>query len=189
MRNDPESYRRTETLPDGTLVEFRPITAQDRIPMVRFHNILSERTVTGRYLQCLSFAERIQHNRLEQVCQADFVRELVYLVVLPGAGDGVDRVIAVGRIDCSAEDDNHLMLVVADAWQDRGVGGLLLRFLIDLARREGMRRLKVRLHTENLPMRHLCREVGFFYGDPRDADDVVEGVLDLAHAIDAHAPE
>ena len=58
-------------LKDGTEVEIRPIRPDDEQLMVRFHGVLSDRTVYLRYFCSLSLAARTAHERLVRICFAN----------------------------------------------------------------------------------------------------------------------
>ena len=60
-----------------------------------------------------------------------------------------------------ASDDRVLTLVVADAWQRRGVGAALVRSAVEVARGEGVAHLLAELSPDNRPMRELLAAAGF----------------------------
>src|SRR6266496_2694813 len=65
------------TMKDGTQVEIRPIRPQDEPFMVKFHSVLSDRTVYLRYFCSLSLATRTAHDRLVRICFSDPETETV----------------------------------------------------------------------------------------------------------------
>jgi acetyltransferase len=67
---------------------------------------------------------------------------------------GVARYVRDGE---SAE----FAIVVADAWQGRGIGSRLLDKLIDVARRRGLKQLYGDILGTNLPMLELVRKLRF----------------------------
>ena len=52
-------------------------------------------------------------------------------------------------------------LVVADAWQRRGIGSRLLTMLMEGARNRGFRMIEGQVLAENAPMLTLVRRLGF----------------------------
>ena len=107
---------------DGVALLVRPIRPEDEPAVARFHAALSEETVCARYCVDRSLAERTAHERLIRVCFVDYDRE--FALVAEGAGaSGETEVAGVARVSrVPASDDRVLTLVVADAWQRRGVG-------------------------------------------------------------------
>jgi acetyltransferase len=59
---------------------------------------------------------------------------------------------------------------VGDEWQGTGLGRLMMRSLISIARDRGLKTMLGLVLTENVPMLKLCEELGFHSlaepGDP-----------------------
>lgn len=172
IRPYPAEYcGRMRTL-DGQEVEVRPIRPEDEPAMVRFHAGLSERSVYLRYFSALPLAERAAHGRLARICFADFDREVALVAVVPG-----DGIVCVGRlIRSGADGEAEFGMVVADAWQGRGIGRDLLVRLVGIARAEGISRLRGLVLAENRPMLDLCRRQGWTVV-PRHGDAECEVII------------
>ncbi|MCK7580224.1 MAG: GNAT family N-acetyltransferase [Chromatiales bacterium] len=52
-------------------------------------------------------------------------------------------------------------IVVADKWQNRGIGTRLLALLMEAARAKGFKTMEGEVLTENVPMLNLVRRLGF----------------------------
>lgn len=149
------------TLPDGTGLHVRPIRPEDEPRLARFHAGLSDRSVYQRYFRPIPLAQRVRHARLSRLCFADFRTEIP-LVVVRGADRPDEEILAVGRLHRDpGRPEAEFALVVADAWQRRGVGDQLLARLEEAARAAGCTRLTGTLLAENLPMQRLCHRRGF----------------------------
>lgn len=149
------------TLPDGTGLRVRAIRPDDEPRLARFHAGLSDRSVYQRYFRPIPLAQRVRHARLSRLCFADFRTEIP-LVVVRVAGGADEEILAVGRLHRDAgRPEAEFALVVADAWQRRGVGERLLARLEDAARAAGCSRLTGTLLADNLPMQRLCHRRGF----------------------------
>jgi acetyltransferase len=98
----------------------------------------------------------------------DFQRELA-LVALSGEGPAM-RQIGVAR--CVADDDRagaEFAVVIADDWQNRGVGTRLLCELMRAARAAGLRRLWGDILAGNTHMLGLMTALGFeLHSPPED---------------------
>jgi acetyltransferase len=70
--------------------------------------------------------------------------------------------IGAARYAVSADGETaEFAVAVADAWQGRGVGERLLRGLIEVAARRGLRWIEGDILANNLGMRALARKLGF----------------------------
>ena len=154
-------FSATVTLPDGTGLHVRPIRPADEPRLACFHAGLSDRSVYQRYFRPIPLAQRVRHARLSRLCFADFRTEIP-LVVVRGADRPDEEILAVGRLHRDpGRPEAEFALVVADAWQRRGVGDQLLARLEEAARAAGCTRLTGTLLAENLPMQRLCHRRGF----------------------------
>ena len=75
------------------------------------------------------------------------------------AADG-DAVVALASCRMVAEGAAELGLLVEDGWQQRGIGGRLLRELVDVAARIGLRVLQAQLLAEQAWILGLLRRYG-----------------------------
>ena len=135
----------------------RPIRPSDLELERRFVDGLSPRS---RYLRLLSGrallpGELERWTRVEACCEI----ALIALAVI----DGVEEEAGVAR--CAVEDAHEqrwdFAIVVADAWQRRGVGKALLSRLLDAAAAAGVATLSGITLAENHAMVALARKLGF----------------------------
>jgi acetyltransferase len=172
IRPYPHEYQRSTTTADGVPLRVRPIRPEDEPAVARFHAALSEETVRARYGVDRSLAERTSHERLARICFVDYDRQFA---LVAETEDG--EIAAVARISrLPSSDDRVLTLVVADAWQRRGVGAAIIRSAIDVARGEGVDHLLAELSPGNAPMRELLASEGF-------ASSERDGVLEASLAV------
>ena len=70
------------------------------------------------------------------------------------------EIVAVARISrVHASDDRVLTMVIADAWQRRGVGARIVQTAVAVARGEGVAHLVADLAPDNVGMRDLLEEL------------------------------
>lgn len=136
-------------------VTLRPIGASDLALLRAFVRTLSRDTSYNRLLSGRTPSEE----ELVRWTAIDPSREAA---VVATTGPGTDeRLVGVARFVMQAPDDTDFAIVVADAWQGRGVGRLLLERLVDVARRHGVRRLSGITLATNMAMLSLARVLGF----------------------------
>jgi len=143
--------------PDGLCPSFgfsvRPIAATDAASLLRFHARLSPRSIHLRY-----FYPHLEFTSAEvtHLTCVDGINRAAFVVEHDG------EIIAVGRYDrledpCSAE----VAFVVADEFQDRGLGTMLFERLTERARRVGIGELKASVLAENSTMLAVFHGAGF----------------------------
>jgi acetyltransferase len=178
IRPYPREYVGEWTTPDGVALTLRPIRPEDEPLMVRFHEGLSAETVYARYFSHLKLAERTAHKRLTRVCFIDYDRALALVVEHTDLDSREREIIGVGRLTKVHGGDGEFALLVADAWQRRGVGSALLERLVAIGRIEGLTRIVGDILGSNTGMIHVSRRLGFsLHHEPRSG--AVRATLDL----------
>ncbi|HUK55263.1 MAG TPA: bifunctional acetate--CoA ligase family protein/GNAT family N-acetyltransferase [Nitrospiria bacterium] len=171
IRPYPLHYVASWRMKDGTPVTFRPIRPEDEPLMVKFHQSLSEQTVYLRYFQVLKLNQRIAHERLTRTCFIDYDRTMVLVVLREDPKTGGREIIGASRLSRQpGTDEAEFSILVSDPFQRRGLGTELLRRILDIGRREKVRRVTADILPDNLAMQHVCKALGFRFhhavGDP-----------------------
>jgi acetyltransferase len=97
---------------------------------------------------------------LVRFTQLDYSRELALIAVLESHDKETE--LGVARYVMNPDGDScEFALVVADRWQNRGIGSHLMRALIDAARRHGIERMEGEILANNQNMLKLTRNLGF----------------------------
>jgi GNAT superfamily N-acetyltransferase len=166
----PEYPRWSETLRDHSHVVIRPITPQDKAAERAFIEGLSLQARRYRFLgQVKTPSEAL----IEQFTNIDYVHEVAFVAVTPE--DGHEQIVGVSRY---STDETGTMcecaVTVGDDWQNKGLGTLLMRHLIEVARARGIRRMVSIDSAENVRMQDLATYLGFDTRvDPDDASQVI----------------
>jgi acetyltransferase len=161
IRPYPFEYVWEWRMKNGRGVTIRPIRGEDELSMVEFHKALSDDTVYRRYFQAQRLESRVAHERLIRKCFVDYDRE-VALVVEHLNDTGSKELLGVGRLVRLADEaEAELGVVVADRFQEMGLGTELVRRLINIARNEGIRRIKAEILSENAAMVNLAKHFHF----------------------------
>jgi acetyltransferase len=164
IRPYPHEYETGAVTDDGVQIVLRPIRPEDEPAVVRFQAGLSAETVVARYGLNRPVQERTAHERMTRICFADYDRQFAIVVEAPAVGDALPEVIGMARMSrVHASDDRNLTMVIADAWQRRGVGAHVVREAVAVARGEGVGRLVAVLDRGNVGMHELLGEHGFAF--------------------------
>ncbi len=162
IRPYPAEYATTHTMKNGEDVILRPIRPEDENLMVEFHERLSKDTVYYRFLRLLAFDQRVKHERLAPMCFLDYDRAMAIVAVRRLPETGERKLLGVSRmVKLHGTGDADFAIVVSDDAQGLGLGKALMERLIEVARREKVRRLVGIILPENRPMLNMCRKLGF----------------------------
>lgn len=162
IRPYPVQYVGDWTMRDGQVVTIRPIRPEDEPLMVKFHEMLSERTVYMRYLHSLKLSQRVAHERLTRICFIDYDREMALVAERQQPESGQRQIIGVGRLKKThGASEAEFAVLVADAYQGKGLGAELTRRLIQVARDEKIERIVGDILPDNYVMLKLCERLGF----------------------------
>ncbi len=173
IRPYPRQYVSEWTLKDGTRVTIRPIMPQDEPLMVKFHESLSERTVQLRYFHPFKLSERIAHDRLARVCFVDYDRQLVLVAERKDPQTGERQILGVGRVNkVPGTTEGEFAVLIADAFQRKGLGTRMLQLLVEYGQREGLTRIFATMLPENIGMRRVAEKVGFKLERSLDAPEI-----------------
>ncbi len=161
----PVELESEAVLRNGTRVAIRPMRPEDVELETRFFDRLSERSRYQRFMQYLA---HLPPKMLARFTQLDYDRELA-LVALHGG-----EFIAVGRYAPNPDGETaEFALVVADAWQGKGLGSILLEKLREEARNAGYRALYGNIMAANHDMLDLALRLGFEVQSREGADVAV----------------
>lgn len=159
-----------DTLRDGTRVLIRPIHKQDAALEREFIEHLSARSKRLRFLGAIGTPS---DTLVRQLTEFDDRREAAFAALL--ARDGEKHFIGASRFALGADGTScECAITVADEWQHKGLGTLLMRHLIDVARERGVREMVSLDAADNPEMRELAEYLGFSReADPLDATQVI----------------
>jgi acetyltransferase len=180
----PFKYEKEVVLKDGTAMHIRPIRGEDEPAMRSFFESLNEESVFFRFGM-----RRINmpHVYLARFCQVDYDRDLAFLAV-----DRKQEEVIVGdvRLNRFADPESaELSFAVADSWQGRGIGSMLMEYCIAVAGDIGIKSLWMEINKDNWRMIKFGQKYRFNRLAGDEGDDMVEMVLDLTQPNDLAAPE
>ena len=140
-------------LREGTKLRVRPMRPEDGELEQRFFDGLSERS---RYQRFLQYLPHLPGPLLARFTQLDYDRELALVCI------SSHEFVAVGRYAPNADGVSaEFALVVADAWQGKGVGSALLERLCACAKEADYEALYGHILEANHDMLALAARLGF----------------------------
>jgi acetyltransferase len=153
----PEEFDESFQPVIGAAVTIRPLRPDDAGIERDFVSGLSAET---RYNRLLGGAIKISDEYIRRLTHLDWSREAAFAAITM-LGER-ESIIGVARyvVDESGG-DCEFALVLADAWQGRGIGRRMLEKLIGIAARRGIRRMHGEVLSTNGPMLALVRKLGF----------------------------
>lgn len=140
----------------GAAISLRPLRADDADIEEAFLLGLSVETRSNRLL---GGARKITPEYVARLTQVNFPQELALAAVT--VLEGRETLIGVARYALEPGGGCEFALVVADAWQGRGLGRQLLLRLIEAARARGVAFVTGLVLSTNAGMLRLARTLGF----------------------------
>lgn len=164
---------------DGNDVIIRPLSDKDIHIERNFVDKLSAQT---KHFRFLGGVNHLSDNQLKDFCNIDFDHRMAFIATIVTAGE--EEEIGVSRYAESADGNGYEFAVtVADKWQLKGLGTLLMRHLIEFAKQHHVKRLYSIDFTNNTRMKQLASDLGMqAKRDPDDARQVIYSLqLDQSH--------
>ncbi len=180
IRPYPNQYVGPWVSKDGMPVVIRPIRPEDEPLLVKFHETLSERSVSLRYFHAMKLSTRVAHDRLTRICFIDYDREMALVAERKDPWTGTAEILGVGRLSQlrGVEGEAEFAVLVNDQYQGRGLGTELLRRLLDIARAEKIAIVAADILPDNREMQRVCEKLGFTLAR-EVTEPVVRATIDL----------
>jgi len=159
----------------GQAVTLRALQREDIDIEADFLRALSPES---RHNRLLGGMVRITRAYLERLTTVDFSRDMAFAAAVMLD----DREVMIGVARYVRTGDGRaceFALVVADAWQGRGIGRRMLAKLIALARSRGLAHIYGDILSTNVRMLELCRRLGFTLERLPDEATVTRATLAL----------
>jgi acetyltransferase len=141
----------------GVRVAIRPIRPEDAVLEMAFVDGLSAASARLRFMSGL---RSLTGEMLARFTQIDYDREMA-LIATVGEGDSQRQVGVARYITLPDATSCEYAIVLADDWQGRGLGRILMDRLIGVARHAGLTSMSGWVLSDNGGMLALCRKLGF----------------------------
>ena len=161
------------TLRNGRSVQLRALQSTDTDELLQAFARLSANTRYMRFMRAVAHLDPANvRSAIERVLEHG-----LSIVATVSADDGIDIVGGVSFVVGADPQTCEFAITIVDGWQGCGLGGLLMRRLIEAARQRGLRTMEGFVLATNQPMLDLAKRLGF---DSRpDADDYTTRVVRL----------
>jgi len=151
----PRHLETTLVLPDASRIALRPIRPDDAVLLQQLMARLAPEDIRARFHGMLRTLDGVLLARLAQI---DYDREIAFVAF--AAGDAIPLGVVRLHADPGNEQAEFAILVRTD-WHGRGLGTAMMRRLIDIAHRRGLRRVVGSVMRDNVAMLSLAQETGF----------------------------
>jgi acetyltransferase len=157
IRPYPQEFVRLDTLPDGRPLTLRPIRPEDEPQWLQLVASCSPESLHARFRYLF---KQPTHEMAARFCFLDYDRELAIMAEIENLGKR--EFTGVGRLSA---DPNHetaeFALLVADAWQNAGLGLMLTDHCLEIARSWGIQRVIAETSLDNPRMISIFEQRGF----------------------------
>jgi acetyltransferase len=153
----PKEQRSEAMLKDGTVVSVRPIRPEDAPLLVEFFNGLSEASIVFRFLGPLKTLPPEWVNHFTRI---DYTQDVALVAVKEI--ESRERILGVCRIMRRPDSTRgELAIVIDDHWQDKGIGKMLSKRCMSIAKKLGMESIWGIVSARNKKFLALAKQLGF----------------------------
>jgi acetyltransferase len=153
----PSEYERNVQLKNGTKVLLRPIRPEDE-PMEA--EMLNALTAEAKRFRFFAPVKEATHEMLIPYTQIDYDREMAIIAEL--SEDGRKKMAGVVRLIADAYNETaEYAIVVGNAWVGQGLGSVMTSYILEIARRRGIKKVVAFVLEDNAGMLHIFKKFGF----------------------------
>ncbi len=157
---DLAAYRENWVTRDGRTVTLRSITSEDKRIEKELIEGLSLQSSVYRFFHPIKEASP---EMVDKFCDIDYKNEVA--VIAEYSINGRHQNVGVVRLYIDpGRQSGEFAILVADGFQDSGLGTKFMETLITIARQKGLKRIYGVVLADNVKMRNLVKEFGFKIG-------------------------
>ena len=165
--DDLSHYSVVEHLRDGRMLEIRALRPDDRQGLLA---AVDHASAQSRYRRFFGAKRHFTDKEIAFFLDVDFTN---HVALVATADDNGERVIVGGaRYVVTRPGQAEIAFTVVDQYQGQGIGAVLMRHLIGIARRSELAELTAEVLPDNAPMLKLFERCGFPLSKRRDTEAV-----------------
>ena len=165
----PAQWEADVVLRDGSVAHVRPITPADADAVRRFHAGQSDESIYMRFFAPL---RQLSDRDVERFTHVDYVDRVALVATVRG------EIIGIGRYDKVSPTSAEVAFNIADSYQGRGIGSVLLEHLAVIAWESGIEEFTAEVLPQNAKMMAVFSDAGYEVSR-RFADGVVSLRFDI----------
>ncbi len=148
-------YSATETLRNGCTVEIRALRPVDRAELLAAVGRVSDQSLYRRFF---AFKRGFTEQEIDFYLNVDFIGHVALVAVLEENGHPV--LVGGCRYIVGPSRQAEVAFAIDDAHQGKGIGTVLMRHLVKIARSAGLKELTADVLPENTAMLNIFRKSG-----------------------------
>ncbi len=143
---------------DGAEILIRPIKPEDEPQHHDFVRHLSHEDLYFRFFRAV---DDLSHEQLARFTQIDYDREMAFIAVGHDE-DGNPETLGVNRVVTDADNtEAEFAIIIRTDFHGKGLGSLLMNYVIDYCRSRGLKRITGTALLENRAMLSLAKRFSF----------------------------
>lgn len=159
----PKEYERQVLIRGGRTVLLRPIRPEDEPLHEEMFSTFSTETRRFRFFGPV----KESHEMLARYTQIDYDREIAIIAELTEGGR--KRMAGVVRLIADPYNETaEYAIVVGDPWQGQGLGTMMTRYILEIARERGIKKVIAYALEDNTSMLNLFRKFKFSFHREED---------------------
>ncbi len=153
----PSEYTTEYVMQNGKKAILRAIKPEDEMMEKEMFSNFSERTQRFRFFQLI---KDISHEQLVRYTQIDYDREIAIIAEIEE--DGKKKMAGVVRLIADQYNETaEFAIVVADPWQNLGLGNKFTDYIHEIAKERGIQKITANILATNHIMLHMFKTRGF----------------------------
>jgi acyl-CoA hydrolase/RimJ/RimL family protein N-acetyltransferase len=155
--NYPHNIEKIQSFGRDLVVRIRAIKPSDEDMMRRFFYHFSEES---RYLRFFSRISAMPHKKMQAYVSVDYVSSLSLVAII--SQRGTERIIGECRYAYDAHNGYHEMAFLVDEeFQGRGIGTYLVDYILNIAQKKRIKKVRAAVLPENINMINIFNNVPF----------------------------